>query len=222
MSGPQDQTSSPGQPGPPGPPDTVDTAETAETADNTAGTQGEAPWSKLAIELGPLLVFFAAYATFGIYVATAVFMVAVAAALVTGYVRDKRFAPVPAMTAVIVVVFGALTLYLQDDTFIKMKPTMINLLFAAVLGVGLVLRRPFLRMLFGPVFELSARGWFVLTARWIGFFIAMAVINEIVWRNFSTDFWVYFKVFGIIPLNFLFALAQFPLIQRHAPSGAGQ
>jgi intracellular septation protein len=114
-----------------------------------------------------------------------------------------------------VLVFGGLTLYLRDETFIKLKPTIVYAMFAGLLAVGLMLRKPLLELLFGSAFTLTEEGWRRLTVRWIVFFVAMAVVNEVVWRNFSTDTWVSFKVFGFLPLTFLFALAQVPLLQRH-------
>jgi len=116
---------------------------------------------------------------------------------------------------VIVFVFGGLTLYLHDETFIKLKPTIVYSMFAVLLAAGLILRKPLLELLFGPVFTLTEEGWRKLTLRWTAFFLAMAIVNEIVWRNFSTDAWVSFKAFGFLPLTFLFALAQMPLLQRH-------
>ncbi len=121
----------------------------------------------------------------------------------------------PLVSAVVVLVFGALTLYLQDDTFIKLKPTIVYTMFAGLLAAGLLLKKPLLELLFGPVFNLTEEGWRKLTLRWALFFIAMAVLNEAVWRNFSTDFWVNFKVFGFLPLTFLFAMLQVPLMQRY-------
>jgi intracellular septation protein len=123
---------------------------------------------------------------------------------------------------VVVLVFGTLTLYLRDDTFIKLKPTLVYLIFAGLLGAGLLLKKPLLELLLGSALSLTEEGWRKLTLRWALFFIAMAVVNEIVWRNFSTDIWVSFKAFGFLPITFLFALAQVPLMQRHAePAKAG-
>ena len=127
----------------------------------------------------------------------------------------------PLVSGVIVLVFGGLTLYLRDDTFIKLKPTIVYTLFAVLLAAGLLFRKPVLELLFGPVFNLTEEGWRKLTLRWTAFFLAMAIVNEIVWRNFSTDAWVSFKAFGFLPLTFLFALAQVPLMQRHGEPPPG-
>jgi intracellular septation protein len=122
----------------------------------------------------------------------------------------------PLVSGAVVLVFGTLTLYLRDDTFIKLKPTIVYLTFAAFLGAGLLLRKPVLELLLGSVFNLTEPGWRKLTLRWALFFIAMAVLNEIVWRNVSTDAWVSFKAFGFLPLTFIFAMAQMPLMQRYS------
>jgi intracellular septation protein len=181
-------------------------------------------WAKLAIELGPLLVFFAGNALAGIYVGTGAFMVATLVSLAAARIRYHKIPIMPLVSGVIVLVFGGLTLYLRDDTFIKLKPTIVYSMFAALLAGGLLLKKPLLELLFGPVFTLTEEGWRKLTFRWMAFFIAMAIVNEIVWRNFSTDAWVSFKAFGFLPLTLLFAVAQVPLLQRHgeaAPADRG-
>ncbi len=170
---------------------------------------------KFLIELGPLLVFFAGNAIGGIYVATAAFMAATLLSLAFARLRYHKVPAMPLVSAVVVLVFGGLTLYLQDEIFIKLKPTIVYSMFAVLLGAGLLLRKPLLELLFGPVFSLSEEGWRKLTFRWMVFFAAMAILNELVWRNFSTDAWVSFKAFGFLPLTFLFAIAQLPLLQRH-------
>ena len=170
---------------------------------------------KLAIELGPLLVFFAGNAWGGIYFGTAAFMAATLISLAVAHFRYHKVPVMPLVSAVIVFVFGGLTLYLQDETFIKLKPTIVYSMFALLLAGGLMFRKPLLALLFGPVFTLTEEGWRKLTVRWAAFFIAMAIVNELVWRNFSTDAWVSFKAFGFLPLTFLFALAQVPLMQRY-------
>jgi intracellular septation protein len=176
--------------------------------------QGGGSFARLAIELGPLLVFFGANAAFGIYAATGTFMVATFIALGVAWLKHRKIPAMLILSGAIVLVFGGLTLYLRDETFIKLKPTIVYAMFAAMLLVGLWLKRPLLQLLFGAVFSLTAEGWRRLTWRWVWFFLAMAVLNEIVWRNFSTDFWVSFKVFGFLPTTFIFAMAQAPLLQR--------
>jgi intracellular septation protein len=173
------------------------------------------PAVKLLIDVGPLIVFFLAYYRAGIFWATGVLMAATVVALVASRVLLGRFSVAPAVTAVLVVVFGALTFFLDDPSFIKMKPTIINLLFAGVLGFGIYTGRPLLKKFMGEALRLTDEGWHRMTVRWVGFFVAMAVLNEIVWRNFSEAAWVNFKVFGILPLTFLFAMAQIGLIKRH-------
>ncbi len=138
------------------------------------------------------------------------------AALAVSYAKTRHLPVMPVVTAVIVVVFGGLTLALQNETFIKLKPTIIYVLFGAVLLIGLAFGKPLLGMVFDAVFHLTDEGWRKLTVRWAYFFFAMAVLNEIVWRNFSTDTWVTFKVFGAVPLTLLFAMAQYPLLQKYA------
>ena len=174
------------------------------------------PFLKLALDIGPLVLFFAANARFGIFAATAVFMVAVLAALAFAYVKTRRIEIMPLVTAIIVFIFGGLTLVLHNDTFIKLKPTIIYLLFGGTLVGGLLFGKSFLGALFDSVFDLTDEGWRKLTWRWSLFFFALAVLNEIVWRNFSTDIWVSFKLFGVVPLTFLFGAAQYPLLQRYA------
>jgi intracellular septation protein len=178
------------------------------------------PTLKLALDLGPLVLFFAANARFGIFVATATFMVAVLVALAVSYAKTRHLPVMPIVTAIIVVVFGGLTLILQDELFIKLKPTIIYTLFAAVLLGGLAFGKLLLGMVFDAVFHLTNEGWRKLTIRWALFFLFLAVLNEIVWRTQSTDFWVSFKVFGVVPLTFIFAALQYPLLQRYAaPEG---
>jgi intracellular septation protein len=182
--------------------------------------QPETSLGKLAIELGPLLVFFGVNAAYGIYAGTGAFMAATVVSLAVAWLRYHKLPVMPLVSAVIVLAFGALTLYLQDETFIKLKPTIVYTIFAALLVAGLLLKKPLLELLFGPVFKLSEEGWQKLTVRWVVFFVAMAALNEAVWRNFSTDFWVNFKVFGFLPITFLFAMLQVPLIQRYGiPEG---
>lgn len=175
----------------------------------------QSPLLKLALDLGPLILFFAAFKFGGIYVATAVFMVASIASLALSYAKTRKISPMPLLTAIIVLVFGGLTLYLKNDTFIKMKPTVLYAIFGAILLGGLAFNRLFIKAVFAQAFELDEAGWRKLTWRWGFFAFALAALNEIVWRNFSTDIWVDFKVWAIIPLIMLFALSQTPLVAKH-------
>jgi intracellular septation protein len=174
------------------------------------------PLLKLALDLGPLILFFLANSRYGIFVATAAFMVAVLAALLVSYVLTRQLPIMPVVTAIIVVVFGGLTLALHNDLFIKIKPTIIYLLFGAVLLGGLLFGKSFLGIVFDSLFHLTEEGWRKLTLRWALFFFVLAVLNEIVWRNASTDAWVNFKVFGVVPLTFLFGALQYPLLKKYA------
>jgi intracellular septation protein len=173
------------------------------------------PFLKLTLDIGPLILFFAANAKFGIYAATGAFMAAVLVALAVSYVLTKHVAIMPLVTAVIVLVFGGLTLILHDDLFIKLKPTIIYVLFGGTLLGGLAFDKPLLGMVFDSVFHLREEGWRKLTWRWALFFIALAILNEIVWRTQTTDFWVSFKLFGVVPLTFLFAALQVPLLTKY-------
>ena len=174
------------------------------------------PLLKLALELGPLGVFFFANARFGIFSATGAFMVAIAVSLSLSWILTRRLAVMPVVTGIVVLVFGTLTLLLEDETFIKLKPTIVNTLFGVVLLGGLAFGKSLLGYIFDSVFKLDAEGWRKLTFRWGLFFLAMAVLNEVIWRNFSTDFWIAFKVWGNMPLSIVFTLMQLPLMQRHA------
>jgi intracellular septation protein len=174
------------------------------------------PMLKLALDIGPLVLFFAANSKYGIYAATGAFMVAVLIALVVSYVMTRHIAIMPLVTAAIVLVFGGLTIILHDDLFIKLKPTIIYVLFGGTLLVGLVLDKPFLSIMFDQMFHLTAQGWRKLTWRWALFFLFLAVLNEIVWRTQTTDFWVSFKLFGVVPLTFLFGALQYPLLVKHS------
>ena len=172
---------------------------------------------KLALELGPLVVFFVANARADIFAATAWFMGAMVLSLALSWFILRRVAVMPLVTGVVVLIFGSLTLYLQDDTFIKMKPTIVNSLFGAVLLGGLLFGQSLLRHVFGDVYKLKPEGWLVLTVRWGIFFFVLAALNEIIWRNFSTDLWVAFKVWGIMPLTVIFSMFQLPVLNKYAP-----
>lgn len=170
---------------------------------------------RFALDLGPLFVFFVAYRFMGIYWATGVFMAAVLVALVLDYVFERKLSPVPIMTAVLVMIFGGLTLYLKNDTFIKMKPTALYMLFGLTLLGGLYFNRLFLKYILSLGFEMPEAAWRTLTLRYGIFFLALAALNEIIWRNFPTNIWVDFKVWGVMPLILLFSVTQVPLLMKH-------
>jgi intracellular septation protein len=187
------------------------------------------PVLKLVLELGPLMVFFFAntrgewlaqkfpiLTDFGgpIFIATGLFMITTVIALVVSWALVRTLPIMPLVSGGVVLVFGALTLYLQDDVFIKMKPTIVNALFGVVLLGGLAFGKSLLGYVFDSAFRLDAEGWRKLTLRWGVFFLFLAVVNEVVWRNFSTDFWVAFKVWATLPITVLFTAVQMPLIMR--------
>jgi intracellular septation protein len=174
---------------------------------------------KLALDLGPLVLFFAANARWGIFAGTAVFMVAILIALAVSYALTRRLPIMAIVSGIVVTVFGGLTLVLHDETFIKMKPTIIYVLFGGALLGGLALRKPLLARLFDAMFELDPEGWRKLTLRWALFFLALALANEVVWRTQTTEFWLGFKAATVV-FTFAFAAAQFPLLKRHAPPGS--
>ena len=180
------------------------------------------PTLKFALELGPLAAFFIAYAKLGIYVATGALMVCVVASLAVSYALLRRVPIMPLVTAFIVVIFGSLTLFFHNETLIKIKPTALYLMFAVALFGGMALNKPLLPVLFDAAFKITDEGWRKLTYRWAFFFVALAVLNEIVWRTQSTDFWVGFKTFGVLPLTVLFGLAQAPLIMRYETKDAAE
>ena len=188
--------------------------EAASTA-TAAGRKPVSPLLRLVIEMGPLLIFFVTNRVSGIMAGTAVFMVATPIAVLVSYRLEKRVPIMPLVGCGFVMLFGGLTLWQDNDIFIKVKPTIVNLLFAAVLFVGLALKRPYLKLLMGAVLHLDDEGWRRLGWRWAFFFVLLAVLNEVVWRNFSTDFWVGFKTFGLLPLTLVFAISQVPLISAH-------
>lgn len=174
------------------------------------------PWLKLAIEMGPLILFFLANAKFGIFAATGVFMIAILIAVAVSWHLTRHVPTMMWVTAIIVMIMGGLTLYLKDERFVKIKPTIIYGLFGGILAFGLATSRSYLKVVLEASFPpLTEQGWLLLNRNWMLFFFTMAVVNEFVWRNFSTDFWVGFKVFGFVPLAFLFVLLQMPLVLRH-------
>jgi intracellular septation protein len=172
------------------------------------------PVLKFVLELGPLALFFIAYSKLDIFWATGVLMAAVVVTLIVSFSLLRRIPIMPLVTAIIVVIFGTLTLVFKNDVFIKMKPTVLYLLFGGALFGGLALKKPLLPVLFDGALNVTAEGWRKLTWRWAFFFFCLAALNEIVWRNWP-DHWVAFKTFGIMPLTVLFAFAQAPLIMRY-------
>ena len=171
--------------------------------------------SKLLIDIGPLAVFFVFYTRGDIKTAILPFMIATIIAVLFSYIIEKKIPIMPTVGAVIILIFGGLTIYFDNETFFKMKPTIINLLFAGILYGGIILNKPLLRYLLGAALKLQDEGWDILTKRWVGFFIALAILNEIIWRTQTTDIWVNFKVFGILPITFIFTLAQFSTIKKY-------
>jgi intracellular septation protein len=203
----------------------------SDPTDPKSKKEDVSPLLKLVLELGPLVVFFfanargewlaqkfPALAELGgpIFIATGLFMAATAAALIASWLLTRSLPIMPLVSGVVVFVFGALTLYLQDDVFIKMKPTIVNTLFGVILLGGLWFGKSLLGYVFASAFRLDAEGWRKLTFRWGLFFLFLAVVNEVVWRSCSTDTWVAFKVWGIMPITLLFTFSQMPLIMRHS------
>ena len=203
----------------------------AETAP-APSSKAEPTWAelkpqmiKLALELGPLVVFFVVNSRADIFVGTAWFMGAMVVALLLSWLLLKRIAVMPLVTGAVVLVFGGLTLWLHDDTFIKMKPTVINSLFGVVLLGGLLFGQSLLKYVFGDVYKLKPQGWTILTLRWGVFFLVLAVLNEVVWRGTAsylpakeaTDAWVAFKVWATMPLTVVFAAFQLPILTKYAP-----
>ena len=172
---------------------------------------------KIALELGPLLVFFFVNANYDIFTATAWFMGAMVLSLVLSWLILKKIAIMPLVTGVVVLIFGTLTLLLKDDTFIKMKPTIVDTLFGVTLLGGLLWGQSLLKYVFGDVYKLKPEGWRKLTINWGLFFLFLAVANEVVWRMFDTNFWVAFKVWGVMPITIAFSMLQLPLLTKYAP-----
>ena len=170
---------------------------------------------KLLIDIGPLAIFFIFYNRSGLQASILPFMLATVIAVLISYILEKKIPIMPTVGAGIVLLFGGLTIYFDNEVFFKMKPTIINLLFAIILYGGILINKPLLKYLLGAALKLEERGWKILTQRWIGFFVALAILNEFVWRTQSTDVWVNFKVFGILPITFIFTMTQFPLIKKY-------
>lgn len=196
-----------------------------QTNSSPAQESGSQQLLKFIVELGPLLVFFMVNWQAGKHLAdpkqaifwgTGCFVVATVIALIASRILFKHVAVMPLVSGAVVLIFGGLTLYLQDDLFIKLKPTIVNSIFASVLFGGLLFGKSLLKYLFGDVFALTEEGWKKLTFRWACFFVFLAILNEFAWRLLSTDQWVSFKVFAIMPITMVFAISQVGLLQRHA------
>ena len=188
----------------------------------TSPTNSPRPGLSIALDYGPLILFFLSYnfapgpALARLLIATIIFMMAIVASMIASVVMTKRIPPVMLLTAVIVLVFGGLSLYFRDARFIQMKPTILYGVLAAVLAFGLLTGRPLLQMVLGQSFPgLTPLGWRKLTINWIVFFVGLAITNEIVRLNFSETVWVYFKTWGVVPLALLFGAANLPMLFKH-------
>ncbi len=171
---------------------------------------------KIILDILPLAAFFISYQLGGLMTATIAIMAATSLSLLILYVMERKLSLNPLISGILVGIFGGLTLFFDNAIFIKMKPTLVNLLFAAILIGGLLfLKKPLLKYMLEIAFQLTEEGWQKLTMRWGIFFILLAAVNEVIWRNFSEEFWVNFKVFGMMPLTMIFMLSQLPLIKRH-------
>lgn len=171
---------------------------------------------KLLLDFAPLLVFFVTFKLAGVMTATLALIAATLISITIIYAVERKIALAPLISAVVVTVMGGLSIALHNEQFIKMKPTLVNLAFAAILLVGaLGFKRGLLKYVLDVAFHMTPEGWLVLSRRWGFFFIFLAVLNETIWRNFSTEFWVDFKVFGMFTLTVLFAVSQFRLIERY-------
>ncbi len=173
------------------------------------------PKLKILLDIGPLAVFFLAYKLADVYAATIGIMLATILSLGVTYWIEKKISPMPLISGVIIAIFGALTIMFHNDSFIKMKPTMVNIIFGSILLGGLYFKKPLLKFALGSALNLSDKGWQVLSLRWGIFFLFLAGLNEFIWRNFPTDFWVNFKVFGMLTLTMVFSLLQLPLIKKY-------
>ena len=184
--------------------------------DTTQPQAGPGTLARLAIDLAPLIIFFAVNAWRGIFSATLAFMVAIAAAILVSLIKYRQISPMLWFSGVMVLVLGSLTIWLHDETFIKIKPTIYYSTIAALLFFGLYTRRNLLKTVLGSAYPgLSERGWQLLARNWALFFVAMALVNEAVWRNSSTEVWIGFKLWGALPATFLFAIANVPMLMKH-------
>jgi len=174
------------------------------------------PSVKLATEFGPLALFFLTNLQFGLFPATAVLIGATILSIIISYSLAKKVPGLPLLSCLFVCIFGGLTLIFEDEFFIKIKPTVIHLISAAILFIGLLFRKPLLKLLMGEAMALEDEGWLKLSFRWACFFVFMAGVNEFVWRSFDTDFWVTFKTIGMLPMTLIFAVAQMGLMKRYA------
>ena len=171
--------------------------------------------SKLLVDIGPLAIFFIFYTRGDLQSAILPFMIATVIAVLFSYLVEKKIPIMPTVSAGIILLFGGMTIYFDNEIFFKMKPTIINILFSIILIGGQLINKPILKYLLGGTLKLQDEGWSVLSKRWIGFFIALAILNEIVWRTQTTNIWVNFKVFGILPITFIFTMTQFSLIKKY-------
>jgi intracellular septation protein len=170
---------------------------------------------RFALDFSPLAGFFLAYRFAGLMAATGLLIALTLISLAVTYIKERQIAPMPLITGIAVSLLGGLTLWLHDETFIKIKPTLVNLLFAAILLGGLLFKKPLFKYVLGHAMQLEERAWWILSLRWGIFFVFLAGLNEAIWRNFPTEFWVDFKVFGMFSLTMLFTLSQIPLIKKY-------
>lgn len=199
----------------------TDDAQSPQTSSDESVTdnakQKPAGWIKPLIEFGSLISFFIAFKIGGIYAATATFMVAHPLSMLAAKKWLGHIAKMQWFTLVIVTVMGGLTLYLQDETFVKMKLTVINGLFASILFFGLLTNRLFMKTLMESAFEMPDAGWRMMTRNYAAFLATMAVVNELIWRNYSTDTWVDFKTFGYMGAMIVFTIIQMPFLAKYIP-----
>jgi len=192
---------------------------TEATQDHHEPAETEAqPLMKLLLDLGPLILFFAAYALTkkDIFASTGIFMVATAAVMIFSKIKYRAVSPMLWFSGFMVLVLGGLTIWLHDETFIKIKPTIYYAMVAGILAFGLWTKRPTLKLVLGSAYPgLTERGWTILTRNWALFFVILGVTNELVWRNFSTEFWLGYKFWGALPGTILFAMANIPMLMRH-------